>query len=238
MDLFSGFCLSFLIVIILYILREINNTDNKNSKIEFVIGWSIILFSIILGFTIGNFYNRYIETRNMLVDEVANLQIIYSTFKVLPDSENVIDSMKAYLSSILCNDSDVESSKLSLNMNEDIIDYFNKNQENKFLTTIMNRVSPSQKLKMIKNEIKNGQFFINILWFLFTLVIIPFYSLKICNKINQSIIEFFLVVILVTGIILCEYINDPFKETPLKINHDIYADLLNEINKYQCKNFK
>lgn len=229
MDLACGFLLSFLFVVILFISREYK--DNKSiddSKIEFIIGWSIILFSLILGFTIGNFYNRYIETRNMLVDEVVNLQIIYRTFKVFPNTDNIIDSIKLYVSSILNNSEDTFNNHI--NMDNKIIEYFNENQSNQFLTTTMNRLSSSEKIKTIKNEILNGQFFINILWFLLALIVIPFYFLKTSNKINQSVIELFLFTILITGIVLCEYINNPFIDSPIKIKFDSYYDLLNEIN--------
>ena len=91
------FIISMMIVLLLLVLRR--NYDGLSpdgtSKTELLVGWCIIVYSIILGFTLNNFYNRYKEIRKTLVNEVTNLQIIYRIMKQLPNSENVIQSIKA-----------------------------------------------------------------------------------------------------------------------------------------------
>ena len=240
MDLIGGFALSFILTSLLYILRTPQEYLSKvgETKTELIIGWCIIVFSIILGFTIVNFYNRYIEIRNILVNEIVNLQIIYRTFDKFDNSEVVLESIRNYVESVL-NDlqyslqNDVYSKKTELlyrKMDNSIISYFNDHRDNTFISTINSRLSTSQRIKVIiDQEIVTGNFYINILWLLFALILIPLYFAKMPNKIIQFIIEFCLLSIFITGIVLCGFINNPFVESPVTLKFTMYSDLLDEM---------
>lgn len=240
LDLGMGFLLSFIIVTTLFLSRGSNDnlTKTGETKNELIIGWCIIIFSVILGFTIGNFYNRYIDIRNTLVNEVINLQIIYRIFKVLPNSEGVVESIKKYTESVLLDlkcslQNGYYSQKteyLYMNMDNTIIKYFNEYNTNSFLTSVISRLSTSQRIKVIDQEIRTGDFYINILWVLFSLILIPLYFAKMPNKKIQFVIEFCLLSIFISGIVLCGYINNPFVETPVTLKLTMYSDFLNELN--------
>ena len=239
MDIATGIVLSFLLTLLLFLLRALNLDSNitvMNS--ELIIGWCVLMFSIILGFAILIFYNRYIEVRNTLVDEVINLQIIYRTFTQLPNSEQVLKNIKNYVESVLTNlkcslKNGVYSpvtEKLYRKMDLSIIQYFSDNPTSLFISTTMDRLSTCQKIKAIDNEITTGNFYIKVLWFLFIFVLIPLYFDKMPNKVAQTISEFCLLSIFTTGIVLCDNINNPFADTPVALQFTMYSDLLSEIN--------
>jgi hypothetical protein len=240
MDLFYYYILSFLIVILLFVLRNNDRNlsqDGKNKTGE-IVSWCIIIFGIILGFTIANFYNRYIETREILVNEIVNLQIIYRTFKVLPDNQKVIKSIKNYVKSVINdlqyslqnNVYSIETSNYYRIMDSNIIEYFNEYKTNPFISTINNRLSTSERIKILSQEVITGNFYILMLWFLFIFILIPLYFLKMPDKFIQLLIEFCLLSMFLTGIYLCTTINNPFIESPIMLKFTMYEDLLDEIN--------
>lgn len=200
------------------------------------IGWCILIFSLILGFTIANFYARYIEIRETFVTEVTNLQII-SRFIDKNLGKSALLSIKEYAKSVL---DDLQYSlankcyskrtaDLYAKMNTNIQEYLNQNSN--FSTAIVNRMSTSQKIKVLVQEIDVGEFYISSIWLLFIFTLIPLYYSHMKNRKVQLILEFFLILIFSTGIYLCTILNNPLSDTPVKLNLSMYQDLIYEIDK-------
>jgi len=244
------YILPFIIIIIIslliaYILSEVRifkNNFNQNTEniIEGSVGWAIVVYGLILGFSISNFYNRYITIRDTFVEEVTNLQLIYRYIKIAPNSKEkneAIESIRKYAESVI-NDllPNLADRKYSLvsdirykEMNSKIINFVNKHTDYKFNHNILLRMSTDERIKQLVNEMNFGLYYIYILIFLIIFIIIPLWLNVMANKIVQLIIDSCILIILFTGIYLCILLNNPFTKSPVSFDFSLYKDLINDI---------
>jgi hypothetical protein len=232
--------IAIMIAIILYLTRFLVPTLSLNDKAitHEIVSWSIIIYGIILGFSISNFYNRYTSIRETLITEVTNLQIIYRIFKTLPDSEEVIESIKVYTINVTkeliisLGREEYLSSTVMLyrDMDNKIINYFNKHPGNPFVNQILSRLSTDQKIKKLVDEIKSGNYYINMLNILLIFIIIPLWFIKLDNSIIQFFMDICLLIIIACALYLLKILNNPFIKRPISFDLNMYSDLLNEIN--------
>ena len=241
-------CYAFYIVVAIFIVSFLMVTRPSKDELSErgdeitseTIGWCILIFSLILGCNIANFYARYIEIRETFVNEVTNLQIISRILNEENDSMDALEGIKDYSSSVLeklekslANGFySPETAEKYQHMDKEIITFL-KNTENKtFVTPIVNRMSTSQKVKVLVQEINVGKFYITILWLLFMLAIIPLYYSIMKNKLVQLILEFCLVIIFLTGLYVCTILNNPLADTPVKLDLNMYEQLKLEVEAY------
>lgn len=221
---------SFYILIAIIIALILSLVRLANVEVMLVadsISWCIIVFGLILGFSISNFYNRYIEIRNTFILEVTNMQLIYEMFNQLPNSQPVLLSIEKYVVSFIDRSSNIEEDYLK--MDKEIIKYIQNNPTNPFTNNILLRMSTYQKIKTLTKEITIGNYYIDVLWFLLILIIIPLFFMKFSNRGIQFIVDSCLLVIFFTGMYLCDILNNPFNESPVMIKFDSYKDFINQI---------
>lgn len=201
------------------------------------VAWCIVIYGIILGFSISNFYNKYILVRDTFVKEATNIKLTYQIFKQLPSSEerdNVLKSIEKYVISVkttlvksLANyEYDKTTNALYNQMNKEIINYVNTYPSNVFNNNILLRLSTSDYIKQITNEMNSSKYYITLLWFLLIFVIFPLWLIVLKSKLLQFTLDFSLLVILLSCIYLCDVLSNPFVNSPISIKLQIFNDLL------------
>lgn len=231
---------AFVIACILIIIRRLQiNTSLEKGVVEACVGWIIVTYGLILGFTISNFYNRYIEIRNIFIDETTNLRLTYNYFKDLPNNTEVILSIRKYVKSVqtylgpsLANYEYSEECDINYQeMNTSITNYISKYPDNPYRLSILNRMSTDDHIKALTTEMKSGLYYIQILSFLIIFIIIPLYLINIESIVVQAFIDFCLFSIIFTGLYICTILNNPFKQSPITIQFLLYSDLLDSMQR-------
>lgn len=238
MDYYIYIIIAIIISIILCLIRPIRKDLDPSEKsiITGSIGWCLVIYGLMAGFSINIFYNRYLEIRNTFITEITNLQLTYRYFKTLPNSENVILSMKNYLKSIFIDllpnlknkKYSEKSEQLYRDMDNEIIKYLNSNP-NIFVNNILIRMGTDQKIKRLVDEINDGEYYINILIFLFIIILIPLWLTSTVDKYIQFIIDACILIILISALYICIILNNVFDDSPISIKMQGYQDLLDEI---------
>lgn len=194
--------------------------------ISSALSWSIIVFGLILSFSILNFYNRYIELRNSFITDLTNLELIYNMFKYCKNSENVLKSIKTYGEYVISIGGryNQTSKKLYKIMNDDILKYISENP-NQFSNNILARLSTNtQNINFVK-EIENNTFFINIILMLSIFILISLFLIKIPEPMIQFLADFCFLSIIFVCITLLYILSTPFDSSTLKIKIENYKNL-------------
>lgn len=212
--------------------------DVTKTLVSTSIYWAVLLFSLILSFSIFSFYSRYINIRSELINSAANLQVIYLIIKSGPPSPEAtvaIDSIIAYSSFILKtfvhNSSqcyyDNRTSYLYNKMNDDILAYTRVPENvNIFSNNILDRLDTDQKLKLLISDTTTGEYFILIMCVCFVLIMILFSLIVIEHLIVKLILFAVIVAIMLLAIYLIIILNNPFLESPIQLNVNMYRDLI------------
>ena len=225
--------------IFITLLLNIIRTDKEyidNNPIFTVVSWSIIIFGIILGFTISGFYSRLIDIQNNLITEITNLQLIYRMLYTSPHSEKpraaILNYVTIFLDEIPSLRQGINSLKRQLayrEMDYAIIQYVN-DYPSTLSSNILSRMSTDELLKELINEINGNVYYIYFILFLFILLLIQLCFVKTKKPNIQFIIEFSFVSIILSAIYLLTLLNDPFDENSIiGVNINIYQDLYDEI---------
>lgn len=231
--LFLYIFLAIMISLLIMYLRPDKGQLNEGF-ISSTIGWTLIIYGLILAFSINIFYTRYIEIRTIFADEVNNLLLTYRYFKVLPDNEFVLHSIHSYANSVL-NDllPSLQNGEYSektnfyyTQMTNTIINYVNDHPTIVFDNNILIRLTTNERIKQIAIEIKN-QYYITIIWLLFLFVLIPMFFISTPNRSLQFLMDSCILIILLTLIYVITILNNPFRESPIQIELTMYQDLLN-----------
>lgn len=239
MPYFLYVILAILIAVILMCTRPLVPliTVEERAIISASVGWCMVVYGLILAFSISNFYTRYISIRDTFVTEVINLQIIYRIMRMYDDTEDVKMSIYNYVKNIhrevkydLMNKEYPKSSEeLYYTMNSTILKYVKEN-ENFFNANMMLRLSTDTRIKKLIDEIKAGNYYIEILSILLIFIIIPLWLSKMKDRLIQFIIDSCLLIILFSILHLLNILNNPFCDcNPLSLNLDMYSNLASEI---------
>ncbi len=226
---------AFILLLVRYLVPKL--TDLDRSTIGLCVGWCIIAYSIILGFSIANFYSRYLDFRDTFITEATNLKLMYRYFKQLPqseDTESIINNIKEYSEHILkiskTDKYPLDTSTLYRKMDKDIIKYLNSNSTI-FNNNILSRLSTDERVKKLFDEIKAGHYYIMLLGVLIIFIIIPLSLSKMDNIIIQFVVDSSILIILFSVIHLLMILNDPFGiNNPIGLNLSMYSDLIKEID--------
>lgn len=225
------------------VFRKDNKTLSQNEKqmIAMTIGWILVIYGLILSFSIGIFYNRYVTIRELFVTDLTNIQLTFRMLKQLNAPVDVLHSIRDYVKSVIedqvpalsCGTYSKITERLYYEMDIKVIDYLRDYRDNAglFTANILMRISTDAKVVQLVNEINSSQHYINILWFLMIFVLGPLYLLAAPDKLLQFGIDFSLLSILFTGLYLCTILNNPFVDSPVSIKLDGYYSLLDEIEK-------
>jgi hypothetical protein len=236
MEHYTYIFIAFFFSLLLFIIRN-NEKSLFSATIEISVGWCILLYGIVLGFSISNFYAKYIAIRDSFIKEITNLKIIYKIFEKLPNKEKtlpVLDSINNYINSVpselnkslkFFNYND-KTKELYNKMNDEIINYTLNNNDSGILinNNILLRLSSDDFIKQIINEMKVGNYYINFLWTLLIFIFIPIYFINVGNKSLQFILDFCIFSILLSCIYLCEILNNPFIDSPISLKFYNYVN--------------
>lgn len=228
-------------VVIAFIFSQtrIFSIQDKNI-IEGTVGWVLVIYGLILSFSMINFYNRYITMRDSFITEATNLQLIYDFFTQLTPSkeiDEINESILNYAKHIKNINGEnykfkiEQSDELYNVMNDKILKYINNNNNIPFATNILMRMGTNIRIKKLIDEIDAGQYYINILCFLLIFISIPLWLTTVKNRTIQFFIDLCIYIVILTVIYLCEILNNPFIESPLSFNLSMYSDLVKRIEK-------
>ena len=230
-----------LIAVIIAILISQTRTAHieDGGIIKGYVGWVMVIYGLILGFSLTNFYSRYVAMRNAFIKDATNYQLIYEFFIKMdksPEIDDIINSILKYLELISSIGIDYkEKLKISDNiykdMNTKIINYL-KNNQTSFTNNILSRLNTNIEIKKLADEIEAGQYYIAILCFLVIFIIIPLaISTSMLDRKIQFLLDFSILIIISTALYLCEILNNPFIQSPISFNLSMYSDLIDTIKK-------
>lgn len=245
LELLVYIIVAIVIALIIFYTRRNFSHFNEPEQIFYtnIFGWFIIVFALLLTFTVSSFYQDFINIQEAFIIDCTNITMIYRVIKLGPQnkaSRRALRSIELYVESVI-NDTlpalqqeeySPISEELYRKMDYDIIEYVysvDNLDDNPQLTDILSRLSTDQRIKKLSNGIKDGQFLINILLFISFFVFVGSWFVKLENKYIQLVLDLFLAIIIFVCIYLLEILNNPFIESPISINLSIYSDLLHEI---------
>lgn len=210
--------------------------DNENSLIQNVINWSLLLFGLILGFTIANLYNRSVAINDTLVSDLSQLKIIYKILNRSEKADKPLASIRHYMQTVVekdipylmkyekeCPDCILEFS----NMNKDIYDYVLEGNSN-FGDTILANMTTSFKLDNLLDEIDKNNYYIFIIIVMYIFIIVAMMFVTIKSKFIHFTVMFTLNLIILLSIYLMICLNDPF-DPILGVDFTAYNDFYEEI---------
>lgn len=242
MDYSIALILAFLFSAFITVFRTTNSklSQVEKSMIAMTIGWILVIYGLILSFSIGIFYNRYVTIREMFVNDVTNLQLTYRMLKDLNAPKDLLSTIRDYTKSVLedqlpalqSGTFSAKTQEMNYIMNTKIINFLNLNREQVglFTANMLGRLTTDVKIIQLVGEINSTEYYINILMFLIIFVLGPLYLNTAPDKGIQFILDFSLLSILFTGLYLCTILNNPFIDSPVSIKLTGYQVLLSEID--------
>ena len=250
MPLVCYILISILIALILTIITQFTPKVNDDLAI---ISWFIIIYGLLLGFSINNFYNRLIVMRDTFINEVTNLEKIFEVFKNENKDETEIEKIKREeaiksiflyienVSTVLKKNLEhrkypLSTEKLHLEMNSAITAYLQTGSISSINNTLFNGLTTDIKIKKLVAEMNSGDFYINIILFLLFIITIPLMFYKMNIFWIQIILYSCLLIIVLTLIYVLTLLNNPFTlDNNFGINLNMYSDLLHKIE-FFCNN--
>jgi hypothetical protein len=249
MPYFVFIIIAVILSIILAFIRPVrlNLTKEERNDINAAVGWVLIIYGLIMAFSLTIFYQRYIAIRDTFINQVTNLQITYRIFdalsrsddaEIVKDSTTVIESMRDYLDTIFTDlIPDLEQGKYSKSsetaykkMDDEIIKFVGEHPSIPYNNALLLRLSTDQVIKRLVDEISVGKYYIEILSFLFIFILIPLWYSSLPEWKTQLVIDLCVLIILLTVIYLCTILNNPFMKSRVSIKFSAYEDLLKEVN--------
>lgn len=235
-------CYIMIAIAIAFILTIINHMTMRANNDLLVIGWCVVIYGLLLGFSINNFYNRWIVIRDAFINESTNLEKLLELLKTKDNSEVVIDSIYNYVSNVsnvLKKDLNnrvysPSTEKLHLEMNYQIFNYVNTGALGTINNTIYSNLTTDTKIKKLIDEMKSGDFYISIIIFLLIVITIPLMFYKMPIFWIQVLIYSCLFIIILTLIYVLNLLNNPFTiDNNFGINLSMYNDLVNKIKTFR-----
>lgn len=229
--------LAMIVSYILMVTRHWNMgwIGEKFESLNSLIGWTVTAYSLILSFTISNFYDRYVDIRNTLVEESTHLKVIYRSIGTYDNNINTIQSIHEYVVKItnatfVNKEYGIYSDELGRKYRQMSYAVFEllKEDDTNIGSNILSQITSNEKIRTLLNEIEAGQYMINLLGFLLIFVIMMLWFVKVTQTI-QFIAIFCILSVLLTAIYLITILNNPFLRSPLYISLEMYETLLYEI---------
>lgn len=209
--------------------------DDQKIALGFVSVMGVI-FGLMLSFTIANFYSRYQELTDIVVNEVTDLQLIYRMLLRSPGSEDAVASMKAYLKGVIDTWLDYQNGtiddhiiQLYRKMDAEILDYIRDHPDNIYNQNILSRLSTNQHNLVAIREVVTNKIFIYVIIVAALFLLLGLYWIHISNLIVQTMLDLSVISIVVIGIYLLYVLSAPFSISGFGITPQSYQDLLNEI---------
>jgi hypothetical protein len=241
--------IAIILTVILSFIRplRLNLTKEERNDVNNAVGWVLVIYGLIIAFSLTIFYQRYITIRDTFINQVTNLQITYRIFdtlsnsddvNIVKDSTTVIESIRDYLDTIfndlIPNLQKGKYSKMSENaykkMDNEIIKFVGNHPTLSYNNALLLRLSTDQVIKRLVDEINVGKYYIKILFFLFIFILIPLWYSSLPEWKTQFLIDLCVLMILLTVLYLCTILNNPFMSSPVSIKLTAYEDLLEEVN--------
>lgn len=207
--------------------------DVFEEKLSFAsVTWCIVFFTLLLTFTISNFYNQYIDIRNSFITEIGNLQIIYMILKNEKGSGYVLKSIRQYIKSVIedqlpLNDKGKYSEKTDryhYKMNKNIIKYAESHPN--LTNSLLLRVTSNEKNKRILTEVQNNIYLSKIVYFSFIFIIIVLCLVHVNDFNLQILVDFCFLSLAMLGLYLLYIFANPFNKSISDFPNSIYDDIV------------
>lgn len=208
----------------------------EQSIIAVTVTFCGLIFSILLGFSYQNFWNRYDELNNCILREAGNLQILYRTVKDFPGTEGISNAIKEYLLAVI----NIEWELLKVGKNSDKVEklycditteinkYVKNNEKSLLSQELLFRNISHERMRRTYYTPDKTFTIIIILAGVFATV--GFWFLR-CHSDNvQFIIDFIFICVIALGIYILLSIQSPFTGGIFQITSIAYQDVLNEFN--------
>lgn len=237
MDYYVYIILALFVVMVFIFTRSLRDSCEADKEIvKCAVEWTLLIYSLILAFSIGIFYEKYTETRNIIFNQTTAISVLHRYFSVEPNAEEIVVKIKEYTETIHQNlDRYKDTGHLDKNhaafdeMHTAIIEYLHENPNMTFKEDVLSKLNDIQKVKVLINDMKVGNHYIQIIWFLtfFLLVLLWVNSLE--DLILEILTDLTIVIMAFSAIYLCDILNDPIKSSPISIDLNVYSELFKEI---------
>lgn len=212
-------------------------TDQEKSIAKPLTSLSAIIFALLLGFTVSNFFTRFTDIRNTIIDEVTNLELIYRILKRQPDNQVAIDAMKAYLQSVVTEEwTALENRKdtpiteeLYRKMDTAIIEYVQTHASGSD-NSILERLSTDERRKRLVTALQENNTLIIFIVIAALITLLGFWLLSDNSSQMMFLFDFSIIAVITIGIFLLVIFDRPFSVQGVGLTNQVYQDLLNEIN--------
>jgi ABC-type multidrug transport system fused ATPase/permease subunit len=238
LDLLVVFILS-VVLGLFFVLTKLfyqpTSPDNQ-SIIGLTVTFTSLVFGLLLGFTVSNFWNRYIEISDFITEEAESLKKLYRVVKDYPNTENIVNAIQNYTDNTINSEwklleqgkFSAENENLFKNITTQINEYIKQNPDTPLINSIYNLIPERDKLKnTLFTNFTNSLILIVIVSALVTLI--GFWLLRNVNFYIQFIIDVGIILIIVLSVYLLYELSNPFKGV-FKLEPVLYEDLFNEID--------
>lgn len=227
-----------LIIGVFFVLSKLFYTPSRAENQQ-VIGISItftsVVFGLLLGFTVSNFWNRYITIGDFISEEAQQLSEMYNIVKGYPGTQGIINALQLYLENTINvefkflaqNKTSKENDVLFKNIIIEINNYVRENPNTPIANTLYTLIPERERLK---NTI-NASFSNYLIWIIIISAIITlvgFWLLQNENLYFQLIIDVGIIAIISLSIYLLYELKNPFSGI-FQIQPTDFINLLNEI---------
>lgn len=197
--------------------------------------FTALIFSLLLGFTVSNFLERFLDIRNTMIEEVTNLQLVYRALAVRDDTSDVIATMREYVDSVLNEEwpaleerkaSDITEMKYRT-MDRAIISYLETHPQ--FQLNVYDRLSTSERRKRLIGALKNNNTLIVFIIVTGIITLFGFWLLSNISNVLMWLLDFTVLAVIAIGIFMLVIFDRPFSVAGMGIPKDIYEDLAQEL---------
>lgn len=214
--------------------RKLN--PDEQTVIGITVTFATLVFSLLLGFTISGFSDRYFTLRNVLLNEVANLQITYRLIHKLPGSEPVVTAMRDYVQSVIRDEwPALKRDELSPTtdayhnrLDEAIATFVQANPNNPISSTLLSRLTTNERANRLASR-RGVTFLVAVVILSALLCLVGFWYLGIEHKTVQFLVDFGIIAIVFVGLYLLYILQQPFNDSEVTLSPIAYENLLQEV---------
>lgn len=212
-------------------------TIDESTIIGLTITFSSIVFALLLAFTISGFNDRYYQLKDIIINEVTQLQLIYRLIKNQPGNGAVIAIMKEYVNSVI-NDEwpalakgkfSPKTTLLYRKFNNSVIDFVEAQPNNVINASLVDKLSTVEREKRIAAA-TGSNFLVIIVVITALLTLVGFWLLNTNYPWVQFLVDFGIIAIIFVSFYLLYDLSNPFRPSEISLTPDAYRDLLLELN--------
>jgi len=234
------FIISIIVTIIFEVTKKfrvyiVKKEGPKQSTLGIVIAFASIIYTLLITFMISIFIERYYNLKELFIEEVSLVQMIYETVKDLPGSEFIIDDIREYIKEYenviipSLKKGDRKVNPLSYKkLREDVLSFARKNKDSMLNGLLQNKLQSNIDIKGNLDE-KLDSAMVIVIFIMTIFILVSLWFVEVGHSKIQIMMDFCIIVIMVFMLSIVYYLSTPFKESPLSIELDIFDVLKNEV---------